>query len=164
MSDEKLNKLYLKALKVYAKESRTIGGGRIPAHLKVATKSHAWQEAKRKFKRAPDTHGYTPDYSPALVFFLGMLKGWKEVRISGAPWLHRAEIKTTPWTGPVGEVKVGRKRALELLAAAGLPARLPRPGYVMTIVETKSSSTGMRTSDPGVRLVNHAGSFTIERY
>lgn len=41
-------KTYLKLLKEFARESRKISGGKIKAHLRQATKSHAQQATRRK--------------------------------------------------------------------------------------------------------------------
>jgi hypothetical protein len=48
MATTKFEKAYLKALKVVAKDAREISGGKIKPHLKVATRSHARQAARRE--------------------------------------------------------------------------------------------------------------------
>lgn len=110
------------------------------------------------------THGYTPDYPPALIAFLDKLK-WTKNGLS-APWIGQKiplPKGMTPYQGPTGEVKLGRKRVIELLEAAGFPKRPPRPGYEMTIVMRETRDPWSLKSDPGLYLTNSAGRFTLRR-
>lgn len=47
---KKLERAYLSALRAVARDAREISGGKIKPHLRVATKSHAMQAAKRNLQ------------------------------------------------------------------------------------------------------------------